>query len=192
MKLAVFVLLAAVPALAQERRDPRVTAIVQRIDAARMQATVEKLVSFGTRHTLSDVQDPKRGIGAARKWLAEQFAQAAQGSKMKPFEDRFMAVRGLLSGGADVASIDGGIDAILLDLYEGPHAASQRGDDRFYGRGALDRCYRALAPGGVLAVWSEDPDEAFLRRMRGTGFTVNVDRSGTTRVHIVYLGAKRR
>jgi hypothetical protein len=91
MKLAVFVLLAAVPALAQERRDPRVTAIVQRIDAARMQATVEKLVSFGTRHTLSDVQDPKRGIGAARKWLAEQFAQAAQGSKMKPFEDRFMA-----------------------------------------------------------------------------------------------------
>jgi len=83
-------------------------------------------------------------------------------------------------------------DAILLDLYEGPHAASQRGDDPFYGRGALDRSYRALAPGGVLAVWSEDPDDAFLRRMRGAGFTVNVDRSGTTRVHIVYLGAKRR
>jgi spermidine synthase len=83
-------------------------------------------------------------------------------------------------------------DAILLDLYEGPHAASQRADDPFYGRGALDRSYRALAPGGVLAVWSEDPDEAFLRRMRGAGFTVNVDRSGTTRVHIVYLGSKRR
>jgi hypothetical protein len=91
MKLAVFALLFALPALAQERRDPRVAAIVQRIDAGRMQATVEKLVSFGTRHTLSDVQDPKRGIGAARTWLAEQFASIAQGTKMKPFEDRFMA-----------------------------------------------------------------------------------------------------
>ena len=32
----------------------------------RMKATVEKLVSFGTRHTLSSQTDPKRGIGAAR------------------------------------------------------------------------------------------------------------------------------
>jgi spermidine synthase len=83
-------------------------------------------------------------------------------------------------------------DAILLDLYEGPHAASQRGDDRFYGPGALDRSSRALKPGGVLAVWSEDPDEAFLRRLRGAGYTVTVDRSGTTRVHVVYLAVKQR
>ena len=83
-------------------------------------------------------------------------------------------------------------DAILLDLYEGPHAASQRGDDRFYGPGALDRSSRALKPGGVLAVWSEDPDEAFLRRLRGAGYTVSVDRSGTTRVHVVYLAVKQR
>ena len=83
-------------------------------------------------------------------------------------------------------------DAILLDLYEGPHAASQRGDDRFYGPGALDRSSRALKPGGVLAVWSEDPDDAFLRRLRGAGYTVTVDRSGTTRVHVVYLAVKQR
>jgi spermidine synthase len=83
-------------------------------------------------------------------------------------------------------------DAILLDLYEGPHAASQRGDDRFYGAGALDRSGRALKSGGVLAVWSEDPDEAFLRRLRGAGYTVTVDRSGTTRVHVVYLAVKQR
>ena len=36
----------------------------------RLKANVEKLVSFGTRHTLSSATDPKRGIGAARKgWL---------------------------------------------------------------------------------------------------------------------------
>ncbi|GAA4722392.1 M20/M25/M40 family metallo-hydrolase [Sphingomonas lutea] len=38
------------------------------VDAARMRATVEKLVSFGTRHTLSSQTDPRRGIGAALRW----------------------------------------------------------------------------------------------------------------------------
>jgi hypothetical protein len=38
------------------------------VDAARMRRTVEKLVSFGTRHTLSSQTDPKRGIGAAVRW----------------------------------------------------------------------------------------------------------------------------
>src|SRR5688572_31892757 len=33
-----------------------------------MKQTVEKLVSFGTRHTLSSQTDPKRGIGAAVRW----------------------------------------------------------------------------------------------------------------------------
>ncbi len=39
---------------------------------ARLKADVEKLVSFGTRHTLSDAEDPKRGIGAARRWFATE------------------------------------------------------------------------------------------------------------------------
>lgn len=83
-------------------------------------------------------------------------------------------------------------DAILLDLYEGPHAASQRGDDPFYGPDALARSHAALADKGILAVWSEDPDDAFLRRFRRAGFDVTVDRSGTSRVHIVYLGVRQR
>lgn len=39
---------------------------------ARLKADVEKLVSFGTRHTLSSPDDPKRGIGAARRWYAAE------------------------------------------------------------------------------------------------------------------------
>ncbi len=89
------------------------------------------------------------------------------------------------------AAAGGSYDAILLDLYEGPHAASQRGDDPTYGPGALARSAAALAPRGVLAVWSEDPDDAFLRRFRAAGFEVTVDRSGSSRVHIVYLGVRR-
>ena len=40
-----------------------------------LRTTVEKLVSFGTRHTLSSATDPKRGIGAARNWVAGEFAK---------------------------------------------------------------------------------------------------------------------
>jgi hypothetical protein len=91
MKLVLAVLLAAAPAFAQERRDPRVEAIVQRIDPARLQATVKRLTEFGTRHTLSGTQAPGRGIVPAREWLAAEFAAVAKGSRLKPFEDRFTA-----------------------------------------------------------------------------------------------------
>jgi Zn-dependent M28 family amino/carboxypeptidase len=40
-----------------------------------LRATVEKLVSFGTRHTSSSTTDPKRSIGAARNWVADEIAK---------------------------------------------------------------------------------------------------------------------
>ncbi|PSM41593.1 aminopeptidase [Streptomyces dioscori] len=53
-------------------------ALLREIDPARIEATVRKLVSFGTRHTLSTQDDPARGIGAARDWiLAEMRSYAA-------------------------------------------------------------------------------------------------------------------
>ena len=45
---------------------------------ARLKKDVEKLVSFGTRHTLSSATDPKRGIGAARNWSAKEFAKISR------------------------------------------------------------------------------------------------------------------
>ncbi len=83
-------------------------------------------------------------------------------------------------------------DAVVLDLYEGPREA--HGGDRapFYGRQALATTRRALAPGGVFAVWSEDPDRAFERRLAAAGFEVRRERpkSGGPR-HVVYLGTTR-
>jgi spermidine synthase len=80
--------------------------------------------------------------------------------------------------------------AILLDLYEGPHAATQRADDPFYGKAALAASRAALAAGGVLAVWSEDPDDAFARRLETAGFAVEVHRLGKPRRHVVYLARR--
>lgn len=47
------------------------------ISEARLRADVEKLVGFGTRHTLSSQTDPKRGIGAARKWAEAEFRKTS-------------------------------------------------------------------------------------------------------------------
>ncbi len=47
-------------------------------DPAALRTTVERLVSFGTRHTASSVTDPRRGIGAARTWIAGEFARMSK------------------------------------------------------------------------------------------------------------------
>ena len=47
--------------------DPRIHDIVRAASAQRMEADIRKLVSFGTRHTMSDTVSQTRGIGAARR-----------------------------------------------------------------------------------------------------------------------------
>jgi hypothetical protein len=47
--------------------------MVEPVSGAQMKRTIEKLVSFGTRHTLSSQTDPKRGIGAALEWTRGEF-----------------------------------------------------------------------------------------------------------------------
>ncbi|QGP78101.1 M28 family peptidase [Sphingobium sp. CAP-1] len=66
-------------------------------DPARLKASVERLVGFGTRHTLSSPTDPKRGIGAARRWGAgafEAIGKACGGClRVETIADRFTGPR---------------------------------------------------------------------------------------------------
>jgi hypothetical protein len=52
--------------------DPALLALLGQIDPKRIQATIQTLVGFGTRHTLSSQTDPVRGIGAATAWVTQQ------------------------------------------------------------------------------------------------------------------------
>jgi hypothetical protein len=54
-----------------------IRAMLREISAGNIRRTIEKLVSFGTRNTLSSQDDPTRGIGAARDWLYDEFTKAA-------------------------------------------------------------------------------------------------------------------
>lgn len=59
------------------RGNPDIPRIVAEINARNIEATIRKLVSFGTRNTLSEQNNPNRGIGAARDWLYGEFQKAA-------------------------------------------------------------------------------------------------------------------
>ena len=64
-------------------------------------------------------------------------------------------------------------DAILLDVDNGPDGLIHMANDRLYGREGLRAAFAALRPGGVLAIWSAYPDNAFTDRVRRAGFRVD-------------------
>jgi len=59
--------------------QPKLHEIAAAVDATELQATLTKLVGFGTRHTLSDTDSDRRGIGAARRWVQARFQQISEG-----------------------------------------------------------------------------------------------------------------
>ena len=68
MTAALALALLATPLAAQDN-------VADDVSAERLRADVEKLVSFGTRHTLSSQTDPERGIGAAVDWGLAEFGR---------------------------------------------------------------------------------------------------------------------
>ena len=73
-------------------KDPVIEKMVADVNADSLKGYINKLVSFGTRHTLSTTQDPKKGIGAARNWVIGKFDEFAKGSngRMKSELDKWV------------------------------------------------------------------------------------------------------
>lgn len=65
-------------------------------------------------------------------------------------------------------------DAILLDVDNGPDGLIQLANDRLYCDWGLRAAHAALRPGGMLAIWSAYPDDAFGDRLRCAGFDVEM------------------
>ena len=63
--------------IAQAVEDPEIKKMITEIKAENLEATVRKLVSFGTRHTLSDTKSKTKGIGAAQQWVKSEFDKFA-------------------------------------------------------------------------------------------------------------------
>ncbi|MCJ2181902.1 M20/M25/M40 family metallo-hydrolase [Novosphingobium sp. 1949] len=114
---------------------------------AHLRADVEKLVSFGTRHTLSSATDPRRGIGAARAWAAAEFArtgkacgnclevvqpeQTVTGTRI-PAPTRIVDVVAIQKGTQrpdEVVIVQGHIDSRVSDVMDTTHDAPGANDD---------------------------------------------------------------
>jgi Zn-dependent M28 family amino/carboxypeptidase len=72
--------------------DPEIKKMVAEVKAENLEATVRKLASFGTRHTLSDTKSNTRGIGAAQRWVKSEFDKYAleSGGRLSSTIDYFI------------------------------------------------------------------------------------------------------
>ena len=65
------------------------------------------------------------------------------------------------------------LDAILLDVDNGPEGLIRKANDALYNPKGLKAIRRALRPGGVLAVWSSGPNPLFSKRLHDASFDVD-------------------
>ena len=63
------------------QKDPAIEKMVSEVNADSIKSYINKLVSFGTRQTLSATTDLKKGIGAAREWIISEFKNFAANNK---------------------------------------------------------------------------------------------------------------
>ena len=153
MRLSALILLATVasPAAAAPRSaDPaaqRLSTISRPVSQVQLKRTIEALVSFGTRHTLSSQTDPRRGIGAALRWSEQEMrrysaacsnclqvgrvSQVMQGRRLTgptPIVNVFAVQRGT-DRPNNVVIITGHIDSRVTDVMDAVKDAPGANDD---------------------------------------------------------------
>jgi hypothetical protein len=100
MKIRLQILLLLVPIFAfsqpSVKLNQTVLEIIQKISADSIKRNIEKLVSFHTRHSLSDTSHPSIGIGSARRWLKSELERYSRqsGGRLKVEFDEFIAPQG--------------------------------------------------------------------------------------------------
>ncbi|MCA6073346.1 M28 family metallopeptidase [Fulvivirga sedimenti] len=151
--LILFCLLSASMSFSQEKVTVEKTQILERmlseINSDSIRSYVETLVSFGTRHSLSETESNIRGIGAARRWVLSKFQEfsAASGSRLNseldsftvpagrriPYEVEMKNVMATLPGsdpGDDrVLIISGHLDSRVSDVMDSTSNAPGANDD---------------------------------------------------------------
>ena len=75
--------------------------------------------------------------------------------------------------GDAIRGAEGGFDAILLDVDNGPEGFTRKANDWLYGRAGLAATFAALRPGGIYGVWSATSDAKFAAKLRSASFTVD-------------------
>jgi len=121
--------------------------VVSEVSQDQLHSTIQHLVGFGTRHTMSDTRSSHRGIGAARRWVASQFqaisrqcggclqietpSQSFTGDRL-PTSTEVMDVLAIQRGTSDpdrVIVISGHLDSRVTDPMNATSDAPGANDD---------------------------------------------------------------
>ena len=140
-KMAILMCVSLIGATPPPSPDTTLRAIIVPVSQAQLRHTIETLVSFGTRHTLSSQTDPKRGIGAALSWTKGQFesfglptvrpCDTVTGSRI-PTPTRVCDMVAIQRGTErpnDVVIITGHIDSRVTDVMNATSDAPGANDD---------------------------------------------------------------
>ena len=161
---ALLAALASSPVLAADPQLPvaPLKEVAGLVKSDALKADIDKLVSFGTRHTLSSPTDPKRGVGAARAWTKSEFeaiskqcggcltimtpTDTVSGNRI-PQPVEIVNVLAIQKGESDpnrVVIISGHIDSRVTDVMDAEHDAPGANDDAS-GTAAVIEAARALS-----------------------------------------------
>ena len=84
--------------------DSRIEKIVASVSEERLKELLTKLVSFGTRNTLSDQESTTRGIGAARNWILEEMRRSSEKLRVN-FDTHIIPPQGRITKQVDLRNV---------------------------------------------------------------------------------------
>lgn len=89
-----------------KRQQPQINKILAEISPKRMEGYVAKLVSFGTRHTMSETESETRGIGAARRWIKAELERCGAGTPLQvSFDSHIAPVSARISRPTEIVNV---------------------------------------------------------------------------------------
>lgn len=103
--------------------DPAVEALITEVSQQQLMAYIRQLESFGTRNAFSDTQSETFGIGAARRWIFNEFVRVGNGRLTVEFQDFPLSYNGFSADQSNVVATlpgkgDGGGVLVLMAHYD--------------------------------------------------------------------------
>jgi len=113
------------------RRQPQIDKIVAEISPQRIEGYVRKLVSFQTRHTMSDTVSDKTGIGAARRWIKGELERCGAGGRLQvAFDSHVTPVSARISRPTEIVNVVATLPGIQAQSKERLYVVSGHYDSR--------------------------------------------------------------
>ena len=87
------------------RHQAQIDKIVAEISSKRIESYIRKLVSFETRHTMSETESDTRGIGAARRWIKSELERCGAGKLQVAFDSHVAPVSARISRPTEIVNV---------------------------------------------------------------------------------------